>query len=161
MGNQERRFTRMHRSLQLLFVNFRLFLILNFAYKKFSAAPKCKPPAELKNGLTFCRKGFGNGAKCRVRCKKNYRLYGGPRNSFSQFNDSKQASVGRPKIARPRPVLVPEFLRTTRPRPVLVPKFEDHSSPSRPRPKISSAFLRPNSASWFLALKALLFKMHF
>ena len=61
------------------------------------------------------------------------------------YAGSEQASVGRPKIARPRPVLVPkilrttrprpvlvpEKLRTTRPRPVLVPKFEDHSSSSQ------------------------------
>ena len=67
-----------------------------------------------------------------------------------------QASVGRPKITRPRPVLVPKNLRTTRPppvlvprnsrkarpRPVLVPKFEDHSSSSCPRPVLVLKFLR-------------------
>ena len=39
------------------------------------------------------------------------------------FLVSNLASVGRPKIARPRPVLVPEFSRTTRPRPVPVLKI--------------------------------------
>ena len=47
------------------------------------AAPKCSNPPKLENGLITCRKGSINGSKCKVKCKKKYTLFGGPRNHFS------------------------------------------------------------------------------
>ena len=67
-------------------------------------------------------------------------------NTVLTWRTSSQAPVGRPKIARPRPVLVPERLRTTNFRcwcPTQMLKDKDRGSWWRKRSKPS-----PTSQSW-------------